>query len=106
MWEYQLISTGSAALGVEEMQLRLNALGALGWEAVGVTANDPTIGLNSLVVVLKRQVTDWPAPDELDAGWRPDPTGRFPRRYWDGERWTEHAEQGGERVMDLPNRRS
>lgn len=25
------------------------------------------------------------------AGWHPDPTGSFERRYWDGLRWTEHA---------------
>lgn len=28
------------------------------------------------------------------AGWYPDPSGRFPFRYWDGARWTEHTDQG------------
>lgn len=27
-------------------------------------------------------------------GWYPDPSGRAPFRYWDGERWTEHTDQG------------
>jgi uncharacterized protein len=29
------------------------------------------------------------APGE--EGWYPDPSGRFPRRWWDGERWTSYA---------------
>jgi hypothetical protein len=24
-------------------------------------------------------------------GWYQDPQGRFPQRYWDGTRWTEHV---------------
>ena len=24
-------------------------------------------------------------------GWRPDPTGLFPARYWDGAAWTERV---------------
>ena len=28
------------------------------------------------------------------AGWHSDPYGRFAKRYWDGERWTEHVVTG------------
>ena len=28
------------------------------------------------------------------AGWHPDPYGRFAKRYWNGERWTEHVVDG------------
>jgi hypothetical protein len=33
-----------------------------------------------------RQLTAAPA-----AGWWPDPTGRFDRRYYDGHGWTRHV---------------
>lgn len=26
-----------------------------------------------------------------EAGWHPDPLGRFDSRFWDGERWTQHV---------------
>ena len=28
-------------------------------------------------------------------GWYPDPTGRFPQRYWDGQRWTDNVSPPG-----------
>lgn len=35
------------------------------------------------------------------AGWFPDPTGRFWRRFWDGHRWTAYvAAERGEESMD------
>ena len=27
-------------------------------------------------------------------GWYPDPFGRFPTRWWDGEAWTAYATDG------------
>lgn len=27
----------------------------------------------------------------MDGGWRPDPTGRFPERFFDGWKWTERV---------------
>jgi len=27
--------------------------------------------------------------------WRPDPTGRFQHRYWDGAQWTDHVSNAG-----------
>lgn len=29
--------------------------------------------------------------DLREAGWKPDPAGRFAGRYWDGSAWTEHV---------------
>jgi hypothetical protein len=26
-----------------------------------------------------------------EAGWHPDPLGRFDSRFWDGARWTQHV---------------
>ena len=34
-------------------------------------------------------------------GWRPDPTGRFEVRWWNGEIWTTHVMNGGYRATDL-----
>ena len=34
------------------------------------------------------------APHPPPAGWYPDPSGRAPFRYWDGQQWTEHTNQG------------
>jgi hypothetical protein len=36
----------------------------------------------------------------VDAGWYPDPTGRFEHRYFNGHEWTGDASDGGERVFD------
>jgi hypothetical protein len=32
--------------------------------------------------------------------WRPDPSGRHPYRYFDGERWTEHVSDGQAQTVD------
>lgn len=34
------------------------------------------------------------------AGWQPDPTGRFERRWWSGDTWTPHVMNGEYRTMD------
>jgi Protein of unknown function (DUF2510) len=31
-----------------------------------------------------------PPPADRTPGWQPDPAGGPDRRYWDGERWTDH----------------
>jgi Protein of unknown function (DUF2510) len=33
-------------------------------------------------------------------GWRPDPTGRFEVRWWNGAIWTAHVMNGGYRATD------
>lgn len=39
--------------------------------------------------------------DQTPAGWLPDPTGRFARRYFDGATWTDHvADAPGETLND------
>ncbi|MBF4550907.1 DUF4041 domain-containing protein [Pseudoclavibacter sp. VKM Ac-2888] len=32
------------------------------------------------------------------AGWYPDPIQQFEHRYWDGARWTEHVQRGGQQT--------
>lgn len=34
------------------------------------------------------------------AGWLPDPTGRFQRRYWSGDRWTPRVRAGDAEAID------
>lgn len=34
------------------------------------------------------------------AAWRPDPSGRFDHRYWDGAAWTEHVAKAGTQSLD------
>ena len=35
------------------------------------------------------EISEAPAPQDREASWQPDPLGRAPYRYWNGERWTE-----------------
>ena len=37
-----------------------------------------------------------------DAGWQPDPFGRFHHRYWDGYAWTSQVATGGRTFTDEP----
>lgn len=36
----------------------------------------------------------------MDGGWRPDPTGRFDERFFDGRRWTERVRTGDAVAVD------
>lgn len=36
----------------------------------------------------------------IPAAWHPDPTGRHEYRYWDGQQWTEHVANQGQRAVD------
>lgn len=104
-WEYMEIT--GATININEWVLRLNGMGSLGWEVVGITAVDPTIGLNSYTALLKRQLLGWPAPADTSPAWHPDPTDRFDRRYWDGLHWSQHVSNAdGTTETDYPNRRT
>lgn len=41
-----------------------------------------------------------PTHPDSPAGWRPDPTGRFEHRYFDGTNWTKHVARGGVQSID------
>ena len=34
------------------------------------------------------------------ASWQRDPSGRYPHRFWDGNRWTDHVANGNVRAVD------
>ena len=81
MYEYMHI-TGPDMDGLAQ---RLNALGSVGWRAVGFGVG---VAYNAVV---ERELTPWPLPTAPGAAWGADPAGRFTQRYWDGLRWTEHV---------------
>jgi hypothetical protein len=39
-------------------------------------------------------------PSDLAKGWKPDPTGRHPFRWWDGRRWTDNVGANGINTID------
>jgi len=51
-------------------------------------------------------MTDSAAPRSVPAGWYPDPEGGAQRRWWDGERWTEHREQPYTAALPLEQQRA
>jgi len=103
MWEYTEVR--GWVNNVADVILQLNAHGSLGWEAIGIASSDPTIGLNGYIVLMRREVLNWPACPS-GPSWAADPTGRFAQRYWDGLRWTEHVIASDETTStDFPNRR-
>jgi Uncharacterized protein family UPF0016 len=50
-WEYTSVT--ARTFDVETLMVQLSAAGSLGWELVGITAVDPTIGINRLTAILK-----------------------------------------------------
>ena len=104
MWEYMTLE--QKAGWVDDMTLQLNALGSIGWEVVAFVSAAPLTPIQILTAILKRPVVPWPALDAGNATWAADPTGRFPQRYWDGARWTQHVTTtGGVADIDWPNHR-
>lgn len=40
--------------------------------------------------------------NELEAGWHADPYGRFERRWWTGQAWSERVASGRTQSLDPP----
>jgi hypothetical protein len=91
VWEYTSVQVGTGLSDRNSLQALLNQLGSMGWEAVGISGLDKTLGLNGILVLLKRRTVAKPPPEDDSAGWKADPFGRWAMRYWDGVRWTEHV---------------
>ena len=100
-WEYMYLTESTMSL--DAMQMRLTALGSLGWEVCGFAASDRTLGLNAYTAIMKREVASYPQPDDGASGWKKDPSGRAGQRFWDGFRWTEHVTTAGVQATDFPN---
>ena len=103
-WEYVHIQVTS--MGVKGLTEALNDAGARGWRLVSITNNDKMIGLNSIVALMTRPIEPLPEPDDLAPDWKPDPSGRFKGRYWDGEAWTFRTMTDGTAYRDPPTART
>jgi hypothetical protein len=100
-WEYFRLETGTNMPTADYLAV----LGAEGWDMAGIAFADKTIGLNAIVVMLKRECVPPPPPADLGAAWFDDPTGRFDKRYWDGRVWSAHVGITGppkKRALDAP----
>lgn len=84
-WEITYVQASTNS--VQSMIDAANTLGAEGWEPVGITSADRTLGLNTNVLIFKRPLTP-PPPPTSDDEWQDDPTGRFDKRRWNGKVWT------------------
>jgi hypothetical protein len=103
-WEYMTLTQSTQA--IQDLDVRLTALGSIGWEAVGYMSVDRTVGLNAVSVLLKRRCPTFPAHTVRSPEWAPDPAGRFAQRFWDGMRWSQHViAASGEQSVDWPNSR-
>lgn len=84
-WEITYVSAGTNNTGA--LIDAANKLGAEGWEPVGITNADKTVGFNSNMLIMRRELTP-PPPPATDDEWQDDPTGRFDKRRWNGRVWT------------------
>ena len=99
-WEYLHLQPMLNEKG--RIRRRLNQLGAEGWEAISL-AVDKGLSITGMNVLLRRPILAPDPPTDLIAAWHPDPTGRFEKRYWDGQFWTVHvANITDERVDEDP----
>lgn len=101
-WEFTYLESNNHASYMKEFVAEVNRLTARGWEPVGVAGVDKTVGVNKNGVVLKRPITDPPAPPATDDLWQADPTGRYTERRWEPRLriWTAEVRdaQGKEKV--------
>jgi hypothetical protein len=76
----------------------------LGWGAVGLGSAWLVIGLLMASSRSRPAASPGLSQSGLSEGaakatnpprWLPDPRGRFERRYWDGDRWTDYVANGG-----------
>lgn len=65
------------------------AVGNLGGLLLGFLLGP--IGLAFVALSAKRSTLDQVQTRPEEAGWHPDPLGRFDGRYYDGRRWTQHV---------------
>ena len=103
-WEYIGLQARSNEL--DGLLQRLNDAGARGWELASITNNDPSVGLNSIVAIMRRPIEPLAEPDDTSADWKTDPSGRFDTRHWDGEAWTMRTRRDGVEHRDPPTART
>lgn len=88
-WEHAYIQTSTNVMA--KLIAIVNDLGCEGWQLVSLDDQDRTLGTNSVVATLKRELVPPPPPPDPADAWHPDPTGRFDLRHWNGRAWTFHV---------------
>jgi len=88
-YEYSYLAVAGSQMN--KLVQRLNDLGVEGWQLVTTNDVDPTIGVNSILAMIRRPIETLPPPSEAVEGWYPDPSGRFDKRFWNGRAWTFHV---------------
>lgn len=101
-WEFMYLSASTNQMAA--IKDYANRLGALGWEPVGMASADKTVGMNSNVLILKREIVDQLPRPETNAEWQPDPSGRHEFRRWSHRGWTADVADGKKRSVDPPTR--
>lgn len=100
-WEIQYIQ--DTANSIASITEQANRLGALGWEPIGIASADRTLGVNAMVLVMKRAISHPPDPPATKDEWQRDPTGRHELRRWTWRGWGAECISGKARVVDPPN---
>ena len=91
-------SVSTATDGHSELRLNANAQEGL------IKQHTAPRAISRLLDAYREQTQRLPDPADLDEGWKPDPSRRFPDRYWDGSTWTRWTRDkpGGTRFEDAP----
>lgn len=126
-WQYRIVNIGMFN-APQRLAVILGKLGSQGWELVHVydKASNWLNGMEKGFALFRRSVAPGEHPDggwgmweRIDAhmqklpplekgteeGWYPDPSGRYPDRWWDGKQWSDYTrdkpgDQGGQRFED------
>lgn len=69
------------------------------WEGSRWTEHVETGGLQGIDPAVDPPPLASAAAESVVAGWYPDPLCIAGRRYWDGERWTQHLDSGAEQAI-------
>lgn len=103
-WEFMYLQASTNQMAT--IKDYANRLGALGWEPVGMASADKTVGMNSNVLILKREITpdNQLAPPATADEWQRDPSGRHEGRRWSGRQWTADVVDGRKQSVDPPTR--
>lgn len=104
MWEHTYLQTSTNDLA--RLVQTLNDLATDGWELVSTHSADRTVGTNAVTALIRRRIVPLPVPEDRQEGWKPDPSGRWRARHWNGRAWTYHVtDESSDRHRDPPTAR-
>jgi len=89
-WEHKEISVGVD--NTASLPAAIEDLGCYGWQLAGLASAHPVSG-ETVIAILKRPMVLPHDPNDRAEGWKPDPCGRWEKRWWDGQTWTFYVER-------------